>query len=156
MQLSTNVSPDVIITWFAALASLALNWRFASALATTKLDIKTENDALRRELSSKIDELRREFVPGSLAQEQRSSTERRIVSCEDEIHKNRDRMHDLGNKFTELLLGKMTTFDNVLVDKARRLAAIEERLRGHDDVHRLLEDRIETVESRIETLDQNR
>lgn len=118
-----------ILLAMATLFSMGLNWRFAASVSAMKLDIKTSADELRRELTQQLDQLRREFVPGALANEQRTYVDRRLETMDVEISKNREGRHELANKFSELILGPLQLVNTALTDKARRMAAFEERLR---------------------------
>jgi hypothetical protein len=111
------------------------------------------NTSIESRIMSKMDEMRKEvmssFVPSSLAQEQRSSLERRVSENTTEIGKNRDTGHTLSNKFTEYLLGPHQKVTEMLTDKARRMSAFEERLRN-------METDVRQTEKRLESLEQTR
>lgn len=114
-----------IAVGFLAICSLALNWRFASATSSLKLEFSKQLDTFKKELQV-------EFVPAGLAAIGERTTAQRIAALEVEVGKNRDRIHELSNHFQALIMGKLDRIEQQLVDKVRRMTNIETRLESMD------------------------
>ena len=125
MQFQVPLSPETAITGLLALGATVLNWRFAVSVSATKLEIKSEIDSLKRELTA-------QFMPAPLAIEQRASLTFRIDTLEEEVKRNRESIHTMNNRFTELIMGELAQIKMQLQDKVRRMANIENKLETLD------------------------
>lgn len=134
-----------LIPWFATLLSVAFNWRMAGVVTGAKLEIKAEGDLLRRELATALEKLESKFVPAQTATIERANLEKRVEKLEDGVNKNRERHHEMANKFTELIMGPIQQINDRLADKARRMSGYEERERMRDEQIRELEDRVRDI-----------
>jgi chromosome segregation ATPase len=144
-------TPGEIVSFVVALGVTALNWRFSASIASTKIEILSENAKLRAEILSHIDTLRREFtgtfLQAPIASEQRAAMVARVEQLERNYDTLRERYHRHSNDITEKMFEQNADFvekliqkngefmnkiteqqgriEEALRDKARRLSAVE-------------------------------
>lgn len=122
-----HLSIGDIVMAFAAIFSMALNYRFKETMAAMKLEIKEENDSIRHEIASLVRDLRGEFVPGQVSSVQHAALNERLAKVEEEIDKNRDRIHATNGEFQKLIIGPVQSMQEALREDARRIADLERR-----------------------------
>lgn len=154
-----SITPWEIITGVGLLISTVLNSRFLASNSQIKLDVKSENEKLRNDITDKLtkleDRLQSRFVPGDLANEQRSALLLRVEKLENELNKNRDRIHEMANQLQTLMLGPVTQLQTALTDKARRMAVYEERSRSVDDRLRDIDEELEELRNLCKSLSKS-
>jgi hypothetical protein len=125
---------------------------FSEALGRQQREFAERLDKQQREFAERLDKLRTEFlgsfIPAPLALEQRTTLLTRLDKAEEEIEKGRERVHVLGGKFQELLLGPLQRVNDAVTDQARRLATFEERSRVTEERLRDSEDAISELQRR--------
>lgn len=121
-----GVSLGEVIAGAVALSSMLLNWKFATTVSSLKLDFSKDIESLRKEFAA-------QYVPVPFDSERRQSIQSKVAELEGEVKKNRERIHQLANDFTTLLMGKLDRIDLQLLEKVRRMTSIETRLEALDE-----------------------
>lgn len=122
-----NLGIGDIVMAFAAIFSMALNYRFKETMASMKLEIKEENESVRQEIAALVKDLRGEFVPGQVSTVQHAALNSRLAKVEEEIDKNRDRIHETNGDFQKLIMGPLQNMQEALREDARRIADLERK-----------------------------
>lgn len=165
MQTALPFPPEQIVLGLVAIGSTALNWRFMAVITSLKLEMERNASTQRSEISSQLNILRQEFssgfVPAPVATEQRSSLLYRLEKTEEEIGKNRDRIHIISDQIMKDIVAEIFQIKTQLTDKARRMVAMEahqetEEAMLHDHANRCreLSDKHNDLERRIQYLER--
>lgn len=166
LQTALPFPPEQIVLGLVAIGSTALNWRFMAVISSLKLEMERNASTQRSEISTQLNMLRQEFssgfVPAPLATEQRSSLLYRLQKTEEEIGKNRDRIHVISDQIMKDLVAEVFQIKTQLTDKARRMAAMEAHqeteevmLHDHSNRCRELTDKQNDFERRLQYLERS-
>lgn len=129
----SHIQAVISLLSFLGMIILAfINLRLKSEQQRGRLD----QEQLRSQILDRMEQLKqevtRQFVPLSVDVLQHTTIQQRMESAEREIARNRDSIHLMNNKFTELILGRLDAMKNQMDDQSRRIGAIQDKLDSQD------------------------
>jgi len=121
-----------------------------------KIEFKSEGDKLREEVTKNLEAIRREFIPGNVAELQRENLVRQVEENRIELNKLRENLHTANNRMQELMLGPIQEIRTQLTDKARRMGGLEEKVAAMAEAVRDTEDVAADLSRRFDHLERQR